>query len=119
MSSLCVLLLHSTDEPDLAVAALHAARGAVASGQPGALFLAGEGVRVAAKGVLEALSSGGRPDLADVLRDFLARGGRVHVSEACLRARQFAPDALLPGVVLEPEDGLSRLAAEGWVFASF
>jgi predicted peroxiredoxin len=116
---LCVLLLHSSDEPDRAAAALEAAHAATAVGRPAALYLASEGSRVAARGVAEALSGGGRPDLASLLSRFVARGGRVLVSGPCWRARGFAADALVPGgAVVEPE-ALSNLAAEGYVFASF
>jgi predicted peroxiredoxin len=114
-----VLLLHSTDEPSLAVAAIRVAHGAASAGRPCALFLAAEGSRIAAKGVLEALSGGGRPDLVGLVRQFVADGGKIHVSGEALRERGFAADALLPEASVEPEDGLARLASEGWVFASF
>jgi predicted peroxiredoxin len=118
MASLCVVLLHSTDEPALAVAALRAARAAAAKG-PCALYVAAEGSRLAARGVAEALSGCGRPDLAAWLREFLASGGRLLASEACLRERGFAPDLLLPAVSLEDDAALGRLASEGWTFVSF
>jgi hypothetical protein len=119
MANLCVLLLHSTDDPALATAAVRAAHAGALAGRKTALFLAAEGSRLAARGVLEALSGGGRPDLAALVREFLARGGSLHASRACLEERGFAPGALLPEAALEPPDGLSRLASEGFSFASF
>jgi hypothetical protein len=118
VASLCVVLLHSTDEPALVVSALRAARGALAHG-PCALFAAAEGSRLAARGVAEALSGCGRPDLAGWLREFLGAGGRLLASEACLRERGFAPDLLVPGAVLSDDGTPGRLASEGWTFVSF
>ena len=119
MPHLCVLLLHSSDEPDLAAAAIGAAHATVAAGRPAALYLEAEGTRLGAKGVAEALSRGGRPDLAALLAAFSKAGGRVLVSGPSWRERGFAPDALLPGASIVEREALSTLAAEGFVFASF
>ena len=119
MAHLCVVLLHSTDEPDLAVAGLEAAAAAVRSGRKAVLYLAVEGVRMGVKGVAEALSGFGRPDLKAILDGFLAGGGRVMLSEPCFRARGFEKGAVVLGAsVVEPE-ALSALVEEGYATVSF
>src|SRR5262245_19059165 len=119
MGRLCVVLLHSTDEPDLAVAGLDAARGAAEAGRPVTLWLASEGARIGAKGVARALSGHGRPDLEAWLATIVARGGRVLVSASSWADRGYAPEALIEGGDVVPAAALSSLVAEGWVCASF
>ena len=119
MPHLCVVLLHSTDEPDLAVAGLEAAAAAIKAGRPAALYLAVEGVRIGVKGVAETLSGHGRPDVKAILSDFIAGGGRALLSGPCFRSRGFEVGAVVAGAsVVEPE-ALSRLAEEGFVAVSF
>ena len=119
MAHLCVVLLHSTDEPDLAVAGLSAAHAAVAAGRPAALYLAAEGVRVGVRGVAEALSGHGRPDLREMLVQFLKGGGRVLLSGPCFRARGFEPAAVVEGAAVAEPEALSALAEEGYSAVSF
>jgi hypothetical protein len=117
MPALCVLLLHSTDVPDLAVAAVRAAS---AAGRGAGMWLDAEGVRLAAKGVAETLSGAdGRPDVAAMLAGFADAGGRIWVSTPCWRDRGFADDALVRGATLEEPGRLAALAAEGFVFVSY
>jgi hypothetical protein len=121
MASLAILLLHSSDEPEVAVAALRAARAAAA--RPDAprpvLRLDAEGVRVGARGVAEALSGGGRPDCRALLDGFTADGGRIEVARDAWRDRGYADDALVAGAELSGPDGLTDLARAGFVVVSF
>ena len=119
MAHLCVVLLHSTDEPDLAVAGLSAAHAAVSAGRKAALYLAAEGVRVGVRGVAEALSGHGRPDLAGMLGGFVESGGLLLLSGPCFRERGFEPGAVVPGATLVEPEALSALVEEGYAAASF
>jgi predicted peroxiredoxin len=117
MAALCVVLLHSTDDPDRAVAGVRAA--SEAGGRAG-MWLDAEGVRLAARGVAETLSNAdGRPDVAALLAGFAEAGGRIWVSGPCWRDRGYADDALVNGATLVEPARLAALAAEGFVFASF
>jgi hypothetical protein len=117
VAALCVLLLHSTDDPDRAVAGVRAA--AAAGGRAG-MWLDAEGVRLAARGVAETLSGAdGRPDVKALLVRFAADGGRIWVSGPCWRERGFEDDVLVDGASVAEPERLAGLAAEGWVFASF
>jgi uncharacterized protein len=119
---LAVLLLRSTDEPERAVAALSAARAATtlgATAQRPALVLDDEGVRIAAKGVAEAISGGGRPDAKEILTAFVSAGGRVLASRDAWRGRGYLDDALVEGATLVGAEILAELAAAGYAIASF
>jgi len=119
MARLCVVLLHSTDEPDLAVAGLGAAFAAVAAGKPVALWLASEGVRLGAKGVAETLSGHGRPDVKAWLDAIAAKGGPIVLSKPCFEARGFGIHALVAGARIEGPEALASLVEEGFVPVSF
>lgn len=123
---LAVLLLHSTDEPDLAVAgvrAAHAAAGADVDSfrlrRKPVLVLDAEGARIAARGVLGALSTGGRPNLIALVTEFLAREGAILVLEPAWRDRGFDDDVLIDGAALAPAGTLARLAAANYAIASY
>jgi predicted peroxiredoxin len=116
---LCVVLLHSTDEPDLAVAGLATALAAVRAGRKAAVWMAVEGARLGAKGVAETLSGHGRPDVAAMLAEIASAPGRVLVAGPCFRARGFEPDVLVAGAKIVEPEALSALVEEGWACASF
>jgi predicted peroxiredoxin len=116
---LCVVLLHSTDEPDLAVAGLATALAAARAGRKTAVWLAVEGARLGAKGVGETLSGHGRPDVAAILKELALEPGRILVSAPCWQARGFESDVLLPGATLVDPQGLSALVEDGFACASF
>jgi len=123
--ALCVVLLHSTDEPDRAVAGIDAIRAAamgagsgVPLGRP-ALFLDVEGVRLGAKGVAETLSSGGRPDVTAMLASFLRGQGEVLVVREAWAERGYLDDALVPGARLVPRRTLAEMAAVSHVFVTY
>jgi predicted peroxiredoxin len=123
---LAVLLLHSTDEPDFAVAGVRAAHAAAAADidtfrlrRKTVLVLDAEGVRLAAKGVLGALSTGGRPDLVALVAQFVAREGVILVLETAWRERGFDDDVLVDGAAIAPDATLARIAAANYAFASY
>ena len=123
--ALCVVLLHSTDEPDRAVAGIDAARAAamgaavgVTPGRP-TLFLDVEGVRLAARGVTETLSSGGRPDVTDLLGWFHRAGGETLVVREAWTERGYLDDALISGARFVERGTLAEMARESHVFVTY
>ena len=119
MARLCVVMLHSTDEPDLAVAGLEVAHAATKDGRPVAMWLASEGVRLGVRGVAETLSGHGRPDVAGWLAEVIAGGGRVLLSRRDFEARGFEAAAVVPGASVAGPEALAALVEEGFVPASF
>jgi predicted peroxiredoxin len=117
VAKLCVVLLHSTDAPERAVAGVRAAH---AAGAGGGLFLDAEGTRLGAKGVAETLSGAdGRPDVSAWLAEIPRAGGRLWVSAPGWRERGFEDAALVEGAELVEPARLAALASDGWVFASY
>lgn len=123
--SLCVVLLHSTDEPDRAVAGIDAVRAAalgagvgVPLGRP-ALLLDVEGVRLGARGVAETLSSGGRPDVSAMLASFVRAGGEILVVREAWAERGYLDDVRVPGARLVPRRTLAEMAALSHAFVSY
>jgi hypothetical protein len=123
---LAVLLLHSTDTPDLAVAGLRAAHAGASvvvdsfvARPRSVLVLDAEGVRLAAKGVLGALSTGGRPNLVALMDEFVARDGLVFVAEPAWRDRGFEDAALIAGAHLVSAGHLAKVAAANYAIASY
>ena len=111
---LVVLLLHSTDEPDLAVAGLRiAAHGAAI------LALDGEGVRLAAQGVAETLSGGPRPDVKTLLGAVPRTNGEILVQRDAWRERGYQDSALVAGAMLVGAETWARLAREGVTFVTY
>ncbi len=123
--ALCVVLLHSTDEPDRAVAGIDVARAAalgagagVAPGKP-ALLLDVEGVRLGAKGVTQTLSSAGRPDVTEMLASFHRAGGEILVVREAWTERGYLDDALVTGARLVARRTLAEMAAQSHVFVTY
>ena len=119
---LAVLLLHSTDRPERAVAGVRAALATARASVgpiPPALVLDVEGARMAAKGVAQALSTGGRPNLVDQLTEFVRLGGVIFAVEEAWRERGFLDDALMAGAKLVPAGHLAALASAGYAIASY
>lgn len=123
---LAVLLLHSTDVPELAVAGLRAAHAGVCVTvdsfrltRKAVLVLDAEGVRLAAKGVLGALSTGGRPNLVALVNEFVAKEGVIFVLEPAWRDRGFLDDALIPGAHLVSAGHLAKIAAANYAIATY
>lgn len=109
---IAVHLLHASDEPEHAVAALALLRAAAERGGAPRLVLDLEGVRLAAKGVAAALRGDGRPDPATLLAAALAAGARILVVRDAWAARGYADDALVEGAVLAGPEDVAALAAD-------
>ena len=113
MAALLFVLTHSTDDPDRASTALHAASEAADTGHDVALWLSGEGVRLGIRGVADVFRRPAARPPAESLEILRLRGATLYCSTPCLRQREFGDDALVDGAVpADPED-LARLVAEG------
>ncbi len=115
MARLLYLLSHSTDDPRRAATGLAAAAAAAERGHEVGTWLTDEGVRLAVKGVADALLEKGPRLASDSLAALSAQGCRLHVSRPCFEARGFAEGQLGPGAQLEDPGALADLVAEGWV----
>lgn len=114
MARLLVLLSHSTDDPRRAAVGLEAAAAAAQHGHDVALWLADEGVRLAVKGVADALLEEGPRLASDSLAALQAAGAAFHVSRPCFASRGFEDDQLLEGAGTAEPEALADLVADGW-----
>jgi predicted peroxiredoxin len=115
MSRVLVLISHSTEDPNRAVGALHAAHALAQAGASVDLWLHGEGVRLGVLHVAEALQEPFPVPAAELLAGVTARGGVLWCSAPCFAQRGFEPDALRPGARLAEPGDLARLLAAGVV----
>lgn len=113
MSRVLVLIAHSTEDPNRAVGALHAAHALAQAGAAVDLWLHGEGVRLGVPHVAEALQEPFPTPPAEMLADLVARGGVLWCSRPCFEQRGFHRDALRPGARLAEPGELARLLAAG------
>lgn len=114
MARLLYVLAHSTDDPRRAATGLSAA--AAGGGEHEvALWLTDEGVRLAVKGVSDALLERGPPPATRSLEALEDGGAVLHVSRPCFEARGFAVEQLREGARLADPAVLAGLVSEGWV----
>jgi predicted peroxiredoxin len=115
VARLLYVLVHSTDRPERAVAALRAAVAATTRGDEVALWLTGEGVRLGVAAVAETLREPGEPSAVDALGTLVGAGGVAWCVRRCFEERGFEADALREGALLADEARLGTLVDEGWI----
>jgi len=115
MARLLVLLSHSTDDPRRAAVGLEAAAAAADADHEVGLWLSDEGVRLAVKGVVDALLEEGPRPASDSLAALQAKGATLHVSRPCFASRGFAPEQLVEGAESAEPGSLAGLVAAGWI----
>lgn len=109
MSGFIYLIHNATEDPDRAATALEHAHAAQRAGQSVDLWLAGEGVRLAVKAVVETFRE--PHDAARLLTELVANGATLYAHRPCFERRDFDPDALRPGAELADGDALPALLA--------
>lgn len=114
MARLLYVLPHSTDDPRRAATALEAAVVAAETGHEVALWLTDEGVRLAVKGVVDALLEAGPRLASDSLAALQQRDAPLCVSKPCFEGRGFAAEQLAAGGRLAEPAELATLVADGW-----
>jgi len=114
MARLLYVLAHSTDDPRRSATAL-ATAAAGARSHDVALWLTDEGVRLAVKGVSDALVERGPRPATESLEALREAGAVLHVSRPCFEARGFAEEALRDESRLADPEALARLLADGWI----
>ena len=114
MARLLYVLVHSTADPRRAAVGLEAAAAAAEGGHDVALWLADEGVRLAVKGVTDALLEDGPRPASQSLAALQAKGATLHVAEPCFRSRGFEADQLVDGAATAEPGALAARVADGW-----
>jgi predicted peroxiredoxin len=113
MGRVLVLIAYSTEDPNRAVGALHAAEALAEAGLTVDLWLHGEGVRLGVQHVAEALQEPFPVPAAELLARLVQRGATLWCSQPCFEQRGFEAAGLRPGARLAPASELARLLLAG------
>ncbi len=109
----CVALSCSTDNADKATVAFVVANAAVASAQDTLVFLSIEGVRLAQKGVADAIHEDGFAPLKELMDNFIKAGGKVWVCSPCFKKRKLDESSLVAGATIVGGAKLVEFLSDG------
>lgn len=115
---LVVVITHGIDH-ELSSAGMIIALGGVTSGLKVSVFLTSSGVDIVRRGAADTTHVAPLEPLADMLRDFLGRGGTLWACTPCVKARGYAQDNLLEGVVITGASVMHEAIKRGAATLSF
>ena len=115
---LVVVITHGIDH-ELSSAALTIALGGMTAGLKVSIFLTCAGVDLVRRGAASMTHVKPLEPLADMLRDFLARGGTLWACTPCVKSRGYSQENLLEGVVIAGASGMHELIKRGAATLSF
>ena len=96
---LVVMITHGIDH-ELSSAGLTIALGGLTAGLKVSIFLTSSGVDIVRRGASDTTHVKPLEPLADMLHDFLARGGNLWACTPCVKSRGYTQDSLIEGVVI-------------------
>ena len=115
---LVVLITHGIDH-ELSSAGLIIALGGMTAGLKVSIFLTSAGVDIVRRGGSEMTHVKPFEPLADMLRDFLARGGTLWACTPCVKSRGYTQGDLLDGVIIAGSSVMHELIKRGAATLSF
>ena len=110
--NLVILITHGIDH-DLSSIGFTFANGGITSGLKVSIFLTSNGVDLVRKGAADLTHSHPFEPLASLIRDFLSRGGTIWACTPCVKARGYAQEDLLDGVIISGASVVHNLIKEG------
>ena len=96
----CVSLTCAKDNTDKATVAFVVANAAVASDKETLVFLNVDGVNLSQKGYADGIHEEGFLPLKDLMRDFVAAGGKIFVCSPCFKKRKLDEGNLIDGAAV-------------------
>lgn len=96
---LVVVVTHGTDH-ELSSVGFTIANGGLTAGLKVAIFLTSAGVDVVRKKASDSTQVKPLEPLADMVRDFVARGGALYACTPCVKARGYEQSDLVEGVTI-------------------
>ena len=93
----CISLTCGKDNTDKATVAFVVANAAVASDKDTLVFLNIEGVYLSQKGYADSIHEEGFAPLKDLMRDFVAAGGKIFICSPCFKKRKLDENNLIDG----------------------
>jgi predicted peroxiredoxin len=115
---LVVVITHGIDH-ELSSAGLVIALGGMTAGLTVSIFLTSAGVDIVRRGAADTTQVKPLDPLADMLRDFLARGGTLWACSPCVKSRGYTQENLLEGVVITGSSVMHELIKHGAATLSF
>lgn len=116
--NLVVMLTHGI-EHELSSAGLTIALGGMTAGLKVSIFLTSAGVDIVRRGATDFTHVKPLEPLADMLRDFVSRGGALWACSPCVKARGYTQESLIDGVVITGASVMHALIKEGAATLSF
>ncbi|MCI4678465.1 DsrE family protein [Rhodoblastus acidophilus] len=115
---LVVMVTHGIDH-ELSSAGLTIALGGMTAGLKVSIFLTSSGVDIARRRAADATHVKPLEPLADMMRDFLARGGAIWACTPCVKSRGYSQEDLIDGVVIAGASNVHELIKGGAATLSF
>jgi predicted peroxiredoxin len=115
---LVVLITHGIDH-ELSSAGMVIALGGMTAGLKVAIFLTSSGVDIVRCGAAATTHVKPLEPLADMLKDFLARGGTLWACTPCVKSRGYTQEALIDGVVITGSSVMHEAIKRGASTLSF
>ena len=115
---LVVVITHGIDH-ELSSAGMVIALGGMTAGLKVSIFLTSSGVDIVRRGAADMTHVKPLEPLADMLRDFVARGGTLWACTPCVKSRGYAQENLMEGVVIAGSSVMHELIKRGAATLSF
>lgn len=115
---LVCLVTHGIDH-ELSSVALTIANGGMTAGLKVSLFLTSSGVDLVRRRAADSTQVKPLEPLADMIRDFLSRGGTIWACTPCVKSRGYSEDDLLEGVIVTGASALHERIKAGAATLSF
>jgi predicted peroxiredoxin len=115
---LVVVITHGIDH-EMSSAALTIALGGMTAGLKVSIFLTSSGVDIVRRGAAEMTHVKPLEPLANMLKDFLARGGTLWACTPCVKSRGYSQEQLIEGVVITGASPMHELIKRGAATLSF
>lgn len=115
---LVVVMTHGIDH-ELSSVGMVIALGGMTAGLKVAIFLTSSGVDLVRRGAADITQVKPLEPLADMLKDFQARGGTLWVCPPCVKSRGYTQESLIDGVVITGASVMHEAIKRGAATLSF
>ncbi len=109
---LVVMITHGIDH-ELSSAAFTIANGGMTAGMNVSVFLTSSGVDVVRKRAAKTTHVAPLEPLAELIQDFISRGGTLWACTPCVKSRGYEQDDLLDGVIITGASPMHELIRNG------
>ena len=108
-----ISLTTGLEDPEKVTVAFLVAVGAAEAGRPTLMFQAKEAVRLALAGVATGVACDGCPPLPDLMKRYVAAGGRFYVCPVCFNDRELDESQLVGNAEMKGASPLMEFVGDG------